>query len=309
MPAHIECDELAVQDHATRGLLGKLGDESRKLGGELEPAPRAEPDILPVDEGEHAIAVELGLPHPVRAMERRIAGFGQHRRELRGHRFELARGRESRGGDALDGKELELLDRLAGKHRMVLRRDIGGHGEPVLVLDHEPLVLFLGAHECEGPLQLLAAQEHAELAFREAVADLALSPFAIVERCRAAFVGRVDAAIPDDHLAGAVLPGWNHAFERGIVVRVILGLDGKALLAAIERRTLGHGPGFEDAVAFEPEVVVQPRGRMLLDDEQERPVPRRGQRRRRLGGGREGPLGGILGKGIFRHGEILLTGS
>ena len=91
---------------------------------------------------------------------------------------------------------------------------------------------------------------------------------------RAAFVGRIDPAIPDDHFARAVLPRWNHAFERGIVVRVILGLHGEALFARIERRAPGNRPGLENAFAFEAEVVVQLPGGVLLDDEQQRPARR-----------------------------------
>ena len=108
------------------------------------------------------------------------------------------------------------------------------------------------------------------LPFSSPQADLALGLRAIVEVRHAAFVGRVDAAIPDDHFARAVLPGGNDAFERPVVVRVVLHVHGQALFVTIEGRTLGHGPGQQHPIAFEPEVVVQPRGRVLLDDEQQR---------------------------------------
>ena len=87
---------------------------------------------------------------------------------------------------------------------------------------------------------------------------------------------------------------------------MILGLHGQTLFVGIERRTLGNRPGLEDAVAFEPEVVVQSPGGMLLDDEQQRPIPGRGHGRRRLGGGREGPLGRVFGQAVFRHAGILV---
>ena len=35
----------------------------------------------------------------------------------------------------------------------------------------------------------------------------------------------------------------------------------------IGRRPFRHRPGFEDAVEFEPEIIVQPRRVVLLDDE------------------------------------------
>ena len=248
-----------------------------------------------VDVCEHAIAVELRLPHPLGAIERRVARFGEHRGERRGHRLELAGGSELRRGHAIDGEEFELPDRLARENRVVLRGDVDGHGEAVLVLQQKPLLLVLGAHQCERTFQLLAAQLDAQLAFLHALPDLALRPRAVVEPRRSPFVGRIDAAVPDDHFAGAVLAGWNHAFERAVVVGVILHMHGQALFVAIERRPLGHRPGEEDAVAFEPEIVVKSCGGMLLDDEQQRPAARRWHGGRRLGRGREGPLGGIFG--------------
>ena len=86
-----------------------------------------------------------------------------------------------------------------------------------------------------------------------------------------------------------------------VVVRVVLGLHREALFVAVERRSLGHRPGHEHAVAFEPEVVVQPRGGVLLDDEQERSGARRRNLRRGLGCGGERPFGGVFGEGVFRH--------
>ncbi len=48
---------------------------------------------------------------------------------------------------------------------------------------------------------------------------------------------------------------------------MILDLHGEALVIGIERRALGNGPGFEDAIHLETEVVVQPRGAVALDHE------------------------------------------
>ena len=50
---------------------------------------------------------------------------------------------------------------------------------------------------------------------------------------------------------------------------MVLDLDREPLVVGIEGRTLGDSPGFEDAVEFEPQVVVQMRCRMLLNDEAE----------------------------------------
>jgi len=47
---------------------------------------------------------------------------------------------------------------------------------------------------------------------------------------------------------------------------MVLGFDGKALVLGVEGEALGDGPGLEDAINFEPDVIVQPRGIVLLDD-------------------------------------------
>ena len=126
LAARVERHDLAVEDHAVHGLLAELRREPRKLAGQLESAPRAQLDPVLVDEGEHPIAVELGLPHPVRVVERGVARFGEHRRELGRHRFDLARGNEPRGGHLAHRDDLEILDRHAGEHRAILRGDIVG---------------------------------------------------------------------------------------------------------------------------------------------------------------------------------------
>src|SRR5207247_3926894 len=56
---------------------------------------RAQPHLLVVDEGEHAVAVELGLPHPAGTAERcAVALLGKHGQELRRQRFFFSRSEE-----------------------------------------------------------------------------------------------------------------------------------------------------------------------------------------------------------------------
>jgi len=69
------------------------------------------------------------------------------------------------------------------------------------------------------------------------------------------------AAIPE--LDRATLR--NSPFEVAVVERMIFDLDGEALIMQIDRRTLGDGPGFQYAVKFETEIVVQARGGVFLD--------------------------------------------
>src|SRR6185437_4879703 len=150
-------------------------------------------------------------------------------------------------------------------------------------------------------LELLAAQEKAQLAGRELGAHARLRLGALGERVITAFIRGVGPAVPDDDVAGAVLLGGDHALERGVVERVVLDLHRHALVCRIERRTLRYRPRLQHAVEFEPKVVVQAPGGMLLHHEQQWPVPRAHALRRRLGRTAEGALGGIALQGALAH--------
>ena len=113
------------------------------------------------------------------------------------------------------------------------------------------------------------------------------------------------ALVPDDHRTGAVLALGDDALERGVVERVVLDMDGQPLLRRVEARPARHRPAPQHAVMLQPEIVVQPRRIVLLDDEDAA-----GRLRRRaallaarLAGGAEIALGVILleaGHGLRR---------
>src|SRR5664279_2873515 len=75
------------------------------------------------------------------------------------------------------------------------------------------------------------------------------------------------ATVPQLHRATAILTLGNGTFEIAIVQRMVLDLDRKTLVVRIERGTTRHGPGLEDTVEFEAQVVVQARRGVALDDE------------------------------------------
>ena len=74
-------------------------------------------------------------------------------------------------------------------------------------------------------------------------------------------------AVPEHDRAAAVLPLRNRPFEVAIIKRMILDLYGEAFVMWIERWTSGYSPGFEDASQLQPQIVVQARSIVLLDDE------------------------------------------
>ena len=79
-------------------------------------------------------------------------------------------------------------------------------------------------------------------------------------------VGRPEAAVPEHDGAAAILALGDGAFEVAVIERVIFGLDGKPLVAGVERGALGHRPGLEHAIDLKAQVIVKARGGVLLDD-------------------------------------------
>jgi hypothetical protein len=80
-------------------------------------------------------------------------------------------------------------------------------------------------------------------------------------------VGDVHAAIPHDHRARAVVAVGNHTLEIDVLDRVVLGLDGEALLLGIERRSARHRPRAQHAAHLEPQVPVHAARGVLLTHE------------------------------------------
>jgi hypothetical protein len=125
------------------------------------------------------------------------------------------------------------------------------------VLDQQPvgaLFTLTIAHPGEDPaaVELLSLQREIELAFAIGLLRVVAIP---------------GAAIPYHHGAAAVLTLRNGAFEVAVVQRVVLDLHRKPLVVWVQRRAFCDGPGLENPIEFEAQIVVQVRGRMLLDDE------------------------------------------
>ena len=132
--------------------------------------------------------------------------------------------------------------------------------EGIAVLDQEPFVLGAGsavfdADQNEAAAEFFAEELELEVAFGQAFVD-----------AHVAF-GRVRAFVPDDHFAAAVFAFGDGAFEFAVVVGVIFDLHCQAFVGGIHRRTFGDRPGFQDAIEFEAQIVVEAGGGVFLDDE------------------------------------------
>src|SRR6185437_373323 len=155
----------------------------------------------------------------------------------------------------------DLLHRPSGRDRTILLEDIIAFallGVFVAMLDQKPVgalaagAVMAHAHQHPASVQLVALKREFEVAFPEAGFGIITIPI---------------AAIPELHGAAAILALRDRAFEVAVVERMILDFDGEPLVMRVERRAAGHRPRLEDAVEFEPQIVVQPGCGMLLDDE------------------------------------------
>ena len=148
------------------------------------------------------------------------------------------------GGDALRPR---FGDVVAGTH------------EVVLLLDEEPRLLgFAGVppldlHEGEPAGQLLAFQTELEAA-------LAQARMGVLDRLPR-------PVVPEQDGAAAVLALRDDPLEVAVFDRVVFGHHREALVLGIEAGALGHRPALEDAFHLQAEVVMEPGGGVLLDDE------------------------------------------
>ena len=78
---------------------------------------------------------------------------------------------------------------------------------------------------------------------------------------------RPAALIPDDHGAAAILALRDGALEGEVFQRVVLGVDGQALLAGNEARAAGNGPALQNAIEFKPQIEVEAACVVLLHAE------------------------------------------
>src|SRR5262249_42729005 len=74
-------------------------------------------------------------------------------------------------------------------------------------------------------------------------------------------------AIPNHHRAGAVFPLRDGPLECVVFDRMIFDVDCKAFFARNEAWAARDSPALHDTAELQPQVVVQPPCRMLLDDE------------------------------------------
>lgn len=74
-------------------------------------------------------------------------------------------------------------------------------------------------------------------------------------------------AIPKHDGASAIFALRDRAFKVTVVEGMVFDLDRQPLVGRIERWAASDGPGFEDAIKLQSQIVMEASGIMLLDDE------------------------------------------
>ena len=127
------------------------------------------------------------------------------------------------------------------------------------LLEHPRLGLLAGlrlqAEHHPFALHPLTLEREVEMAFLDRLARVL------------ARVGDPPALVPQHHRPAAIFALGNGALKRAIVERMVLGPHRQPVLAGVQARPLGNRPALEHAVELQPEVPMEPRGVVLLDDE------------------------------------------
>lgn len=126
----------------------------------------------------------------------------------------------------------------------------------VLMFDQKPVFLLswhVRAHQIPDSAEFFALQFEFELA-------LGVGLLRIFER-------NPHAAIPDNHIAGTVMPLGNTALERRVIQRMVFDMHRQTFDLGVERRPFRHRPALQCAIEFQAKVVMQVRSVVLLDAE------------------------------------------
>ncbi len=123
----------------------------------------------------------------------------------------------------------------------------------VLVLHEEPGLRVVPLDLDERPLarELLAVELELQLSL--------LHPDTRIDH------GRPGPAVPEHDRPRPVFALRDHTLEGAVLDRMVLDVHRESLVARVEGRALRHGPAQQNTVQLQPEVVVEPRRRVLLD--------------------------------------------
>ena len=159
-----------------------------------------------------------------------------------------------------------MLDRFGALLRVaqLVVREAGQHGLVGIRLRGDVLVPFLN----EQPFLLSLLELDQRPTAAQLVALQVEKQFPRFESLVRVLERLPHAAVPYDHGAGAVVALRDDSLEVAVLERVIFDFDRQAFVGGIGRGALGNRPRSEDAVHFETQIPVQPRGVVHVHDQQ-----------------------------------------
>src|SRR5439155_25601504 len=120
-------------------------------------------------------------------------------------------------------------------------------------------------NEREFPAQFFSEQQKTEISLVQLLSYLLLHGVFGFPRKRS-----VCSLIPNDDFSCSILALCNHPFEGSILQGMIFHHDRQPFLFWVQRRTFRHRPAFQDAIEFQPEIVMKTRSLVLLHHKDER---------------------------------------
>ena len=160
----------------------------------------------------------------------------------------------------------DLFQRASGFHRCEFRGQrlgLAGSRFGIGFLDQQPVVAWVAA----AAFVAVAKADQRPAALHPLAVEADFQIAALEVTLGIGGLRRPSPLVPKLYRAAAILALRNGAFEGAVVDRVVLDLHSEPLGRRIERRHLGHGPGFVHTVQFQPQIEMQPRRRVALDHE------------------------------------------
>ena len=248
--------------HVEHGRIGfKLGN--RRVNRRKFPRPviaiaRDQPSGPVGEKRQQPVAVELDFVQPLIAFRRTVDQCCELDRGIFFQQaVQLVSGfpvffRRRRVESDFIHRALGLDARVLGRQEIACRAVAARRLIPLL--DQQPvllLALLAHAHKVPAPGEALAVQDESQMTFLQR---------------RMRFALRLPASpVPQHDRAAAIFALRDCPFECSIRQRMVFGVHGQPFVGRIKAWSLRDSPAQQNAVEFQPEIVMQPRGVMFLD--------------------------------------------
>src|SRR6266487_121589 len=162
---------------------------------------------------------------------------------------------------------LQVIYQFSREDRSLLQGDIRVGGILIPLFEQQPGFLAQSwlLDEGELPAQFFAEEQKTQCSAVQLFPDLLLHGISGFPH-----QGSVVPPIPDNDLPCTIGALSDHPLERSILQWVVFHHQCQPFHFGIQRGTFGYRPAFQDAIKFQPEIIMQAGSLVLLHDEDER---------------------------------------